>query len=289
MLVQALAAASFSDVQDAAISLALSEAVYQQLDEGGIARATAAIPALLKQYPATLHLEPLRIRWEHSRIGYQVLVAEGGGALYIAFMGTKRRRDLLTNANAVQAPLWPTAGAGAAEDAPAAHRGFLWRARSVNGRRYLQEAQRRGLRLVFCGHSLGGAVAQLCALDLLQAAQGSGAPPPRVSSVGFATPAVGNAALAERVAARGWGGRFVTYLLPEDAIGAFFNRSWPAGPAAHGRAAPSAKSGQRGLLMRWLWNRECMRPCWQSPWSSTRRCWHQRCSLGAQGLQASAP
>lgn len=64
------------------------------------------------------------------------------------------------------------------------------------------------------GHSLGGAVAQLCALDLLQAA-GAGAPPD-VSCVGFATPAVGNAALAAHIAARGWGRRFVTYLLPGD-------------------------------------------------------------------------
>ena len=64
------------------------------------------------------------------------------------------------------------------------------------------------------GHSLGGAVAQLCALDLLQAA-GAGAPPD-VSCVGFATPAVGNAALAAHIAARGWDRRFVTYLLPGD-------------------------------------------------------------------------
>jgi len=83
------------------------------------------------------------------------------------------------------------------------------------------------------GHSLGGAVAQLCALDLLhgpasdQPCEGpypdpaldlphaaAGARPPAVAAIGWATPAVGNAALAELVAARGWGARLVTFLLP---------------------------------------------------------------------------
>ena len=41
----------------------------------------------------------------------RVLVAEGEDALYVAFMGTKQRRDLLTNANAVLVPLWPASGA----------------------------------------------------------------------------------------------------------------------------------------------------------------------------------
>ena len=40
----------------------------------------------------------------------RVLVAEGSDALYVAFMGTKQRRDLLTNANAVLMPLWHTSG-----------------------------------------------------------------------------------------------------------------------------------------------------------------------------------
>ena len=40
----------------------------------------------------------------------RVLVAEGKDALYVAFMGTKQRRDLLTNANAVLVPLWPATG-----------------------------------------------------------------------------------------------------------------------------------------------------------------------------------
>ena len=34
------------------------------------------------------------------------MVAEGPDALYVCFMGTKQRRDLIVNANLVQQPLW---------------------------------------------------------------------------------------------------------------------------------------------------------------------------------------
>ena len=62
------------------------------------------------------------------------------------------------------------------------------------------------------GHSLGGAVALLCTLDLLQQL-GSHANP-AVACVGFATPAVGNMALAEHVSRQGWDKHITNYLVP---------------------------------------------------------------------------
>ena len=76
-------------------------------------------------------------------------------------------------------------------------------------------------------------MAQLCALDLLQAAAGAGARAPDITVMGFATPAVGNAALATHAAARGWAGRFVTYLLP----GAM-KSPIPPGSASHMHDSP---------------------------------------------------
>lgn len=35
------------------------------------------------------------------------LLAEAGDALVVTFMGTKQRRDLLTNANLILEPVWP--------------------------------------------------------------------------------------------------------------------------------------------------------------------------------------
>lgn len=77
-------------------------------------------------------------------------------------------------------------------------------------------AARRGLRLVLCGHSLGGAVAKLCTLRLLRELPDW--PRPRVRCVAFATPAVGNAALAELVESAGWASHFTSYYLPEDQL-----------------------------------------------------------------------
>lgn len=62
------------------------------------------------------------------------------------------------------------------------------------------------------GHSLGGAVASLCALRLLDLL-------PQnlhhtVTAIGFASPAFGNAGLAAHVEAAGWAPRFTNYLLP---------------------------------------------------------------------------
>ena len=35
------------------------------------------------------------------------LLAESKDAVYVSFIGTKQRRDIMTNANIMQEPLWP--------------------------------------------------------------------------------------------------------------------------------------------------------------------------------------
>lgn len=52
------------------------------------------------------------------------------------------------------------------------------------------------------GHSLGGAVAALCALRLLHS--GTGPDLPTVSCIGFGTPPLGNRALAGLIKRRTW-------------------------------------------------------------------------------------
>lgn len=70
------------------------------------------------------------------------------------------------------------------------------------------------------GHSLGGAVAQICTLDLLKSLEDSseaGRVP--ISCIGYATPAIGNASLASLVREKGWHSSFINYLLPGEAHG----------------------------------------------------------------------
>ena len=95
---------------------------------------------------------------------------------------------------------------------PAAHGGFLQRARAINIEQLHQLAASSGRRLVLCGHSLGGAVAKISTLRLLRDLPEW--PAPRVKCICFATPAIGNAALADLVKSAGWASYFRTYFLP---------------------------------------------------------------------------
>ena len=69
--------------------------------------------------------------------------------------------------------------------------------------------------MLHAGHSLGAAVAALSTLRLLQ--QLPAGAQPAISCLTFACPAVGNAALADEVAARGWSPFFKNLLIPGEA------------------------------------------------------------------------
>ena len=117
----------------------------------------------------------------------------------------------------------------------------------------------KGKRLVFTGHSLGGGIACLAAIRLL-----SMLPPPlhgSVSAIGFATPPLGNQALAEAVRARGWDSQILSYTLPED---------WWVGATQwvlHRRRAATGRR-RRGLP---TWARATLQPwrlrSWPTVWA----------------------
>jgi Lipase (class 3) len=71
-------------------------------------------------------------------------------------------------------------------------------------------------RLLMRRHSLGGAVATLCTLRLLRQLPLREDYPLRC--VAFATPSIGNSALAALVAERRWDAYLSNFLLPEDVV-----------------------------------------------------------------------
>lgn len=98
--------------------------------------------------------------------GTQVLIGgllDDPDALVIAFRGTRGIRDMLTDAKFVFKTEW--ASESGSSDARL-HRGFSEAYWSVAGR--VQERAHDAARIYVCGHSLGGAVALACALDLAQ-------------------------------------------------------------------------------------------------------------------------
>ncbi|BDA47931.1 hypothetical protein COCOBI_11-1880 [Coccomyxa sp. Obi] len=210
-------------LKDVFLALALSETVYRVLDPGGLHQAVRVADELCKGLPHFSDVE-LKMQWSTSDLAHRYMLGETHDALYVAFMGTKQRRDIVSNARIGMSPLWPNEFS-TNQDAPHAHRGFLRRARAVDIHSLYRLASQKGLRLVLCGHSLGGAVAQICTLDLLKSLEDSSeAGRVQISCIGYATPAIGNASLASLVREKGWLSFFINYLLPEDVLGSFFGR-----------------------------------------------------------------
>ncbi|EFJ53181.1 hypothetical protein VOLCADRAFT_86206 [Volvox carteri f. nagariensis] len=225
---------SADELQDLIASLILSECVYKklELDEAGV---VAKVTEFVSSFPPGW-VELQAVQLSLSGIPQHYLIATSPTSMYVAFMGTKQFQDILADANLLHTPVWAESARLAADrqSIPAAHRGFLERARAIHVEQLYELAVSRGLRLVLCGHSLGGAVAKLCTLRLLRELPDW--PRPRVRCIAFATPAVGNAALAELVESAGWAGHFATYYLPEDQLVRLISFS-------QARTSPGSSSG----------------------------------------------
>jgi hypothetical protein len=181
------------------------------------------------------------------------MVAESETTLFVAIAGTKQLRDLITDINILQNTLptgttfFPhspqtTSNSVPSSQSAAAHAGFMSRsihlASSIESL-YLQ-AHSKGLRFVICGHSLGGAVATLCLLRLLENLSEGIQNNSRssnnttdsfthhhqqqwpVQAICFGTPAIGNHQLAEYIRNHGWDVYFQYYNTPEDPVPRLF-------------------------------------------------------------------
>ena len=188
---------SDAEVQDFLASLILSELAYQKLDKDSDQLATKCSELLSFFPPGSVSIDSIQSSISDSSQHY--LIATGHDALYVSFMGTKQARDLMSDLSFLHEPIWKEAIdlAKDSKSVPAAHAGFLKRARAVNIEQLNDLASQSGRRLVLCGHSLGGAVAKLTALRLLREVPEW--PVPSLKCICFATPAVGNASLASLV------------------------------------------------------------------------------------------
>ncbi|XP_019263726.1 PREDICTED: uncharacterized protein LOC109241438 isoform X3 [Nicotiana attenuata] len=141
---------------------------------------------------------------------------------------------------------------------PAAHRGFMARAKGIPALELYRLAQKKKRKLVLCGHSLGGAVAVLSTLAILRvfAASSKENEKVQVKCITFSQPPVGNAALREYVNGKGWQHYFKTYCIPEDLVPrilspAYFHhynaRSLPI-PSDGGASLSTSTSSELSLL-----------------------------------------
>lgn len=247
-LLAALNVRSFAAAQDVVNALLMSDIAYK-MTEAGPAAALASLRAATASFPPGLvTVGPVQATRPHVAHSYVLGVAPG--ALLVAFAGTKAARDVVTDVDIRQTKVW-LGGVEGCNPAAAVHRGFLARAQGVPVGLLASHAAAHGRRLVLCGHSLGGAVATMSALNLLRQqaeggsdSSGGGRDSDRgLSCITFAAPAVGNAALAALVRARpGWHDIFYNLTFPDDAV----PRLLASTPTVLATADAAAEAGRGG-------------------------------------------
>uniref|UniRef100_J3LCW2 Fungal lipase-type domain-containing protein n=1 Tax=Oryza brachyantha TaxID=4533 RepID=J3LCW2_ORYBR len=193
-----------------------------------------------------------RVQPSLDHVPHRYLLAETGDTLFATFIGTKQYKDIIADVNILQGTVFHEDTAHDLSDAvkcvqnddqmgeenlgtsyrekskqlrkskPAAHRGFLARAKGIPALELYKLAQKKNRKLVLCGHSLGGAVAALATLAILRVlASSSPSKEPnrlQVKCITFSQPPVGNAALRDYVHRRGWQDYFKSYCIPEDLV-----------------------------------------------------------------------
>ncbi|CAL0329539.1 unnamed protein product [Lupinus luteus] len=249
-LCRALSIDSISDLQDLLCCMVLSECVYKR-------PATEMIRAVNKfkadfggQIVALERVQP-----SSDHVPHRYLLAEAGDTLFASFIGTKQYKDIIADANILQGaifhedaveesdvcaatesdqvenqngkeytwnPLEKRFKQQKSKSKPAAHRGFMARAKGIPALELYRLAQKKKRKLVLCGHSLGGAVAALATLAILRVIAASS--PTRenervsIKCITFSQPPVGNAALKDYVNRKGWQHYFKSYCIPEDLV-----------------------------------------------------------------------
>lgn len=258
-LCRALKAEDVTDLKDILSAMIISECVYKRPDSEVI----RSVNKFMADFGGQLvQLERVQPSLDH--VPHRYLLAESGDTLFASFIGTKQYKDMITDANILQRALFHEDNGAddlqAEDDAealsstqggsangqvalklgsqstngkgkrfgqkPAAHRGFLTRAKGIPAVELYRLAKKKDRRLVLCGHSLGGAVAVLATLAILRVLASSSSLPGsskrdkhiEVKCITFSQPPVGNAALRDYVHEKGWHGHFRTYCIPEDLI-----------------------------------------------------------------------
>ncbi|XP_010524652.1 PREDICTED: uncharacterized protein LOC104802652 [Tarenaya hassleriana] len=248
-LCRAVKAESVADLQDILCCMVLSECVYKR-PASEMVRAVNKFKADFGGQIISLE----RVQPSSDHVPHRYLLAEAGDTLFASFVGTKQYKDIMADANILQGHIFhddvgedehiaapePIQGENQKNNGesqrkpleskpkqlkqkpkPAAHRGFLARAKGIPALELYRLAQKKKRKLVLCGHSLGGAVAALATLAILRVVAASTKKESEnihVKCITFSQPPVGNAALRDYVHEKGWQHYFKSYCIPEDLV-----------------------------------------------------------------------
>ncbi|KAG6787428.1 hypothetical protein POTOM_009067 [Populus tomentosa] len=250
-LCNAVKAESVADLQDILCCMVLSECVYKRPADEMVRVVNKFKGDFGGQIVALERVQP-----SADHVPHRYLLAEAGDTLFASFIGTKQYKDVMTDANILQGAIFhedtredtvrmDVVESGQCESQkdsvenylnasqskpkqledqikPAAHRGFMARAKGIPALELYKLAQKKNRKLVLCGHSLGGAVAALATLAILRVIAASSPSKEneriQVKCITFSQPPVGNAALRDYVHKKGWQHHFKSYCIPEDLV-----------------------------------------------------------------------
>lgn len=156
----------------------------------------------------------VEVRVQLTRVGamQQYMIAEVGDACFVTLPGTRGMRDLLVDGNVSRRKMpWTRDVSGYV------HGGFLEQSLSIP----IEELYRHfvctgGKRLILCGHSLGGALAVLCTMRMLQILDHNSRDLIRCFT--FGSPGVGDEGVKRYVQGRGWGREIINIVVDDDPI-----------------------------------------------------------------------
>ncbi|GLT64825.1 hypothetical protein SLA2020_372940 [Shorea laevis] len=262
---------SVADLQDILCCMVLSECVYKR-PATEMVRAVNKFKADFGGQIVSLE----RVQPSSDHVPHRYLLAEAGDTLFASFIGTKQYKDVMADANILQGAIFhedvaedfdrvePTeSNQGERQKVngenqlnspeikpkqikdkpkPAAHRGFLARAKGIPALELYRLAQKKKRKLVLCGHSLGGAVAALATLAILRVVAVSSSKENekvQVKCITFSQPPVGNAALRDYVNNEGWQHYFKSYCIPEDLVPRFLSPAYFHHYNSHTLLSPS--------------------------------------------------
>ncbi|CAN6554316.1 unnamed protein product [Malus baccata var. baccata] len=258
---------SVSDLQDILCCMVLSECVYERPASDLV----WAVNKFKSDFGGQIvSLE--RVQPSSDHVPHSYLLAESGDTLFASFTGTKQYKDVMTDANIFQGAifhedvaedtngtettnppenrkgngehLWNPLESKANKAKPAAHQGFMARAKGIPALELYRLAQKKNRNLVLCGHSLGGAVTVLATLAILRVVAASCSSLKengnvKVKCITFSQPPVGNAALRDYVSREGWQHYFKSYCIPEDLVPRILSPAYFHHYSAQSRSVPA--------------------------------------------------
>ncbi|XP_014492124.1 uncharacterized protein LOC106754600 isoform X1 [Vigna radiata var. radiata] len=281
-LCRALKADSVSDLQDLLCCMVLSECVYKR-PAGEMIRAVNKFKADFGGQVVALE----RVQPSSDHVPHRYLLAEAGDTLFASFIGTKQYKDVMADANILQGAIFHDDAVEESEKnestesdndeshngkdytwnplqsrskkpkkkyKPAAHRGFMARAKGIPALELYRLAQKKKRKLVLCGHSLGGAVAALATLAILRVIAASSSSSSKenekvsIKCITFSQPPVGNAALKDYVNRKGWQHYFKSYCIPEDLVPRILSPAYFHHYNAQTQPGPSENETDSSLL-----------------------------------------